>query len=110
MLLKIIDVIFVTFIGGVMFLSALFGACMAIELFFSDKKLSDYIAQIKVAKGDTYKNYMKCKGQCGTCKYHEGNLNRDKVLCKLSDKQMSERDTCDYYKMHRCFKKYEGKM
>ena len=110
LLLKIIGVIFGSFISGVVLLLAFFISCMAIELFFSDKKLSDYIAQIKVAKGDTYRNYMKCKGQCGTCKYHEGNLNRDKVLCKLSNKQMSERDTCDYYKMHRCFKKYEGKM
>lgn len=83
---------------------------LANDLGFKFKKPSDYFALSKMKNGDNYRNYMKCKGKCGTCKHHEGNLNSDEVLCKLSDKVMSERNTCDYYKMHRCFKKYEGKM
>lgn len=96
--------------GYAVFLLTMFCFDLANDFDFSFKKPSDYFALNRVKNGDTYRNYMKCKGQCGTCKYHEGYLNRDKVLCKLSDKQMSERDTCDYYKMHRCFKKYEEKM
>ena len=92
------------------FLFIMFCFDLANDFDFSFKKPSDYFALNRVKNGDTYRNYMKCKGQCGTCKYHEGYLNSDEVLCKLSDKQMSERNTCDYYKMHRCFKKYERKL
>ena len=92
------------------FLLAMFCLDLANDLGFSFKKPSDYFALSRVKYGDTYRNYMKCKGQCGTCKYHEGYFNSDEVLCKLSDKVMSERNACDYYKMHRCFKKYERKL